>query len=241
MSIIKKIIVITDIHGKKENFALISKELSEADLIIFCGDITHFGDKEAAHEILKEIEKYNCNLVGVIGNCDYPAAEKCLIEKRCDTASEDINKFGITFIGLNGSLVTLSNTPNEHNEEYYKEELKRKLLSRKDKNEKIILISHQPPFGTINGKLPSGNYTGSHEIRNFIENIQPLICFTGHIHEGIGVDYIGKTSIVNPGAFKSGYYASIEINITNFNFDIRLKQIPQINQAGYCKKAESIQ
>lgn len=222
----KKIIVITDIHGKKENFSLISKELTEANLIIFCGDITHFGEKEAAHEILKEIEKYNQNLIGVIGNCDYPNVEECLAEKCYNAASASINKFGITFIGLSGSLTTPSNTPNEHTEEYYKEEVKGKLgPTTKGKQEKVILISHQPPFGTINDKLPSGAHAGSREIRKFIEETQPLICFTGHIHEGIGVDRIGNTSIVNPGAFKSGYYALVEIDTTSFNFNIQLKQL----------------
>jgi len=225
MSIIKKFIVITDIHGKKENFALISTELSKADLIIFCGDITHFGEKETAEEILKEMGKYNHNFIGVIGNCDYPEVEKCFVEKSCSIASESITKYRITFIGLSGSLITPSNTPNEHNEEYYKEELKKKSVSIKGKQEKVILISHQPPFGTINDKLPFGYHSGSCEIRSFIENTQPLICFTGHIHEGIGVDYLWKTPIVNPGAFRSGHYASVEIDITSFDFDIRLKQV----------------
>lgn len=230
MSIIRKFIVLTDIHGKKENLAMISQELFEADLIILCGDITHFGGEKSSSEILNELEKFNRNFVGVIGNCDYPAAEKFLIEKKCDLTSENINKYGIPFIGLGGSLITPSHTPNEHTEEYYKEELKKKLLSLKQKQEKIILISHQPPYETINDKLPSGIHTGSNEIRKFILETQPLICFTGHIHEGIGIDHIGKTPIVNPGAFKSGYYASFEIDIVNFSFDIQLKQIKKTDE-----------
>jgi Icc-related predicted phosphoesterase len=56
-----------------------------------------------------------------------------------------------------------------------------------------------------------GSYVGSREIRKFIETKKPMLCITGHIHEARGVDEIGETRIVNPGAFKSGNYAVIEM------------------------------
>ena len=225
MSNIKKFIVLTDIHGKKENFTLIKEDLTTADLVILCGDITHFGERENSKIILEELEKYNCNIIGVIGNCDFPAVGKYLTEKDYNISKESASKFGITFIGLSGSLKTPAITPNEYHEGHYREELKWKLLSTKPRNEEVILVTHQPPYGTINDKVPSGVHSGSLEIRRFIEEIQPLICLTGHIHEGTGMDYIGKTLIVNPGAFRSGYHASIEIDIASFDFDIYLKQI----------------
>jgi Icc-related predicted phosphoesterase len=46
------------------------------------------------------------------------------------------------------------------------------------------------------------------------------LCFTGHIHEGIGIDRIGRTVIVNPGPFRSGHYAYAEINVTPARADI---------------------
>ena len=74
----------------------------------------------------------------------------------------------------------------------------------------MVLITHQPPRETRND-LARGGHVGSHSIRCFIEQHQPLICFTGHIHEGVGVDTIGETKIVNPGPLRHGGYAVAEI------------------------------
>ena len=52
---------------------------------------------------------------------------------------------------------------------------------------------------------------GSKSIRNFIEKIQPIVCFTGHIHEGVGIDKINRTHIINPGPLKFGKYAYVTI------------------------------
>jgi Icc-related predicted phosphoesterase len=43
--------------------------------------------------------------------------------------------------------------------------------------------------------------------------VSPAVCFTGHIHEGRGVDKIGKTKIINPGPLHHGGYAMAEIGI----------------------------
>ncbi len=34
----------------------------------------------------------------------------------------------------------------------------------------------------------------------------------GHIHEAKGIDKIGNTLIINPGAARDGHYATIEID-----------------------------
>jgi Icc-related predicted phosphoesterase len=47
---------------------------------------------------------------------------------------------------------------------------------------------------------------GSIAVRTFIEEKQPLLCVTGHIHESKGQDYIGRTLVLNPGMMKDGGY-----------------------------------
>jgi Icc-related predicted phosphoesterase len=49
-------------------------------------------------------------------------------------------------------------------------------------------------------------------VRAFIEAVQPVACFTGHIHEGVGIDMIGVTRIVKPGLLWKGGYAHAEID-----------------------------
>lgn len=43
-----------------------------------------------------------------------------------------------------------------------------------------------------------------------MEDKQPKICLIGHIHEGKGRDFIGKTHIINPGSAKDGHFAIID-------------------------------
>ena len=52
---------------------------------------------------------------------------------------------------------------------------------------------------------------GSEKIRQWIENYKPFLVVTGHIHESAGIDYIGKTPIINPGALCEGKYATVEV------------------------------
>jgi Icc-related predicted phosphoesterase len=78
-------------------------------------------------------------------------------------------------------------------------------------NKPLLFVSHQPPYATMNDQVSPGCHVGSKSIRKFIEMHQPLICFTGHIHEGIGIDRIGNARIVNPGPAGTGSYAWAEI------------------------------
>ena len=73
----------------------------------------------------------------------------------------------------------------------------------------LILVSHTPPFQTKTDKLLNGAHVGSTAVRTFIEQQQPLLCLTGHIHESRGRDYIGRTLIVNPGMIKDGGYIEV--------------------------------
>jgi Icc-related predicted phosphoesterase len=76
---------------------------------------------------------------------------------------------------------------------------------------------------TINDIVHGGRHVGSHAVRAFIEKYQPLACITGHIHEGIGIDKIGRTQIINPGPFRNGYYFTFSLH--DEVRDIELKQI----------------
>jgi Icc-related predicted phosphoesterase len=52
----------------------------------------------------------------------------------------------------------------------------------------------------------SGTPVGSTAARRFIEEVQPEVCISGHIHESAGVDNIGATKVLNAGPFKGGGY-----------------------------------
>jgi Icc-related predicted phosphoesterase len=59
-----------------------------------------------------------------------------------------------------------------------------------DKNKKPIIIAGQMSF----------QHVGSRALRKIVEKYQPPLYLHGHIHESAGIDYIGKTLIINPGS-----------------------------------------
>ena len=66
-----------------------------------------------------------------------------------------------------------------------------------------------PRASTPLDMVTNGQHVGSKAVRDFIENYQPDICVTGHIHEGKGEFRIGETLILNPGPLKNGGYVEI--------------------------------
>jgi len=64
---------------------------------------------------------------------------------------------------------------------------------------KIILVTHQPPYGCKLDEVEGGR-AGNNDYMKFIKRIEPKIAISGHIHETAGVvDKVGKTRLVNPG------------------------------------------
>jgi Icc-related predicted phosphoesterase len=205
------LIGLTDIHGKADNIDKIANVLAKADAVIISGDITHFGNKNEAAVILENVKKYNTNIFAVSGNCDYPGVEKYLTESGYNINGTSKSFNGFTLIGLGGSLPCPGRTPNEFSEN----ELEAVLLSSISQisaGKNLILVSHQPPVNTVNDEVSDGIHVGSQAVRSFIEKYQPLVCFTGHIHEGVGIDTIGKTKLANPGPLWYGKYTHAEIS-----------------------------
>ncbi len=202
------IIFITDIHGNLSLLPKFSNILKNSDLLIISGDITNFGDKKKATEIISTFKKYQKNILAVSGNCDYPEVEDYLENIGISLHSKYIEISGIGFAGIGGSLPSFGYTPNVRTESDF--EFILEILSSKISKIPFVLVTHEPPYGTKSDTAFSVNL-GSHSIRKFIENYKPLVCLTGHIHEGVGIDEIGASKIINPGPFSKGHFAKIEI------------------------------
>ena len=71
-----------------------------------------------------------------------------------------------------------------------------------------LMVCHTPPHVTKLDRLTNGVPVGSQAVRQFIEQYQPQVCITGHIHESPGVDRIGRTKILNAGPFAAGEYCA---------------------------------
>ena len=204
------ILGIADIHGDISKIGEISHEISSADVVVLIGDLTHFGGQEDTRSVIDSIRQFNSQVLAVHGNCDPPAVADYLKEEGLSIHSRSIIRDGITFVGVGGSLPCPLTTPNELSEEDF-ERCLNEAVSSLQPGFPIVLVVHQPPFHTVADRANVGRHVGSRAIRSFIREHKPLLCLTGHIHEGAGMDTLEETTIVNPGPLWHGQYAYVKI------------------------------
>ncbi len=205
-----KIIALTDIHGKVDATQTIAAELRAADLVLLPGDLTNFGRRDDAARIVDAVRAHNPRVLAVMGNCDRRDVEQYLIDEGlCLHRSHQVVD-GVVFAGLGGSLPCPVRTLNEWSEEEIAEHLDT-ALDGAPAGAPLVLVSHQPPHGTVTDLASIGLHVGSAAVRAFIETRKPLLCFSGHIHEAQGTDQLGASTLVNPGPFMEGRYAWAEI------------------------------
>jgi uncharacterized protein len=202
-----RIIALGDIHmdiGDAESIP----GIHSADLIIITGDITNFGFRNDAEEVIGKLRAINSNILAVAGNLDQPDVARYLedIGLSLHGRGNIFNSLGI--VGLGGSNYTPFNTPNEFSEAELSDLLDTGFSQIKD-TEHHILVSHAPPVKTHTDRLLYGKHVGSTAVRTYIEERQPLLCLTGHIHESAGQDSIGRTQILNSGAIRNGGYIDV--------------------------------
>lgn len=205
-----KILALTDIHSRYSSMDAIGDDLRASDVVLLPGDLTMFGKREGAIEVLDAVRAYNDSIYAVMGNCDFPEVETYLREGGLCLHRGHAVFDGVVFVGLGGSLACPIPTLNEWTEEETAEHLDA-AVAGVPKGMPMVLVSHQPPKDTAVDLAAIGKHVGSEAVRAFIEKHQPLVCFSGHIHEAQGMDTIGNTKLINPGPFMEGRYAWAEI------------------------------
>jgi uncharacterized protein len=200
-----KIIAIPDIHGRVDKMKPYFDKIAEADVVILAGDLTNGGLDTAKH-VLEVLSQHNPNILTIPGNMDTDE-----IVAYTDELGYNIHKTyrvidGIAFVGVGGAL------PFAGSYVYSEDELADIMTQAVDGLPDMpqIFVCHQPPIDTLNDRVYDGRQVGSQSVRAYIEQYQPLICFTGHIHEAVGMDTIGKTQTCNSGPVWKGY-ATAEI------------------------------
>ena len=216
-----KLIALTDIHEDTTRLEQISDQLRTADLIILAGDITNATGTIGAATVINTLRQYNQHILAVPGNWDNDETAVYLDDEGINLDGRHIIIDGIAFAGVGGSLRSIVPTPNEHTEEKVATTINNAVADL-DSTRPLVLVCHQPPVNTQNDLTWTQLHVGSHAVRSFIETRQPVICFTGHIHEGVGVDMIGQTQVVNPGPLFKGGYAYAEIDEQHVYVECRL-------------------
>ena len=211
---------LSDIHGRVDSFSLAGSELSAADVVVLAGDLTTFGKADACARVVEGVRRFNPRVLAITGNCDHPECETYLTQAGMALHRRHVVIDGIAFVGLSGSLPCPVRTLQEANERQLGQWLD-DAVQGLDTGVPKILVSHEPPQDTAVDFARTGEHAGSAAVRRFIERHQPLICFTGHIHEGRGMDRIGNTTVVNPGAWAQGGFAVAEVNGRNVKVELR--------------------
>lgn len=217
-----KLLQFTDLHNHSDFIKKLEEEIRQADGIILSGDITTFGPVGIAKDVMDAIQKLNTRLMVIPGNCDTDEVKAYTEEKEVSIDRRVIALDEYQIAGIGGSLPCPTQTPNQYTEEVFQNDFKEIALALEE-GKPLILVAHHPPFQTKNDRVATGLHVGSKSVRSFIETYQPLVCLSGHIHEGVGVDKIGKTFVVNPGPAMDGCYA--EIHLSGDQVDIVLKSL----------------
>jgi Icc-related predicted phosphoesterase len=188
-----KLLVFGDNHGDTHSFLHALEKAKDADVIVQLGDFTFFGQDIQA--LLALIATFPKQVILMHGNHEQEAIVRQLAQqhKNIRYSHKEIISVGeydiITYGGGGFSII-------DEEFEAFAEHIKKNIRNPN----KTILILHAPPHDTALDN-PFGNYhSGTVSFRKFIEEVQPLVVFAGHIHEGEGAfDYIEETLLHNPG------------------------------------------
>lgn len=219
-----RILAISDIHGYVDVMRLIFEKEQEIEIVVFSGDIAPyhapFKTRELIEKIIDLAKIYRIELfIAVPGNVDIPEEYNKVVDNLFINLHNKFLEYReYVFIGLGGSTITPFKTRFEMSEE----EIEKNLLdiyanvrNLKNKLEKMILVTHSPPYKTKCDRIYTGENVGSKAIRKFVEIVKPVVVFCGHVHESRCIDTIETTTIVNPGPLSKGFYSIVEINSLN--------------------------
>ena len=173
------------------------------------GDITNFGGRDDANQVLDRLVACNSRIYGIPGNCDRADVDDALVNRSMSLHATMKRMNDVIFFGIGGCNKTPFHTPQEYSEKELNEFTEK--VSKSNDARHYVVVSHAPPYKTKLDRVFFGFHVGSKAIRNFVEAFQPDLVLCGHIHEARGFDYIGRTLIINPGPFPK-HYAIIENN-----------------------------
>ena len=200
-----KIYAVADIHGRQANIILIGDKINryKPDLLIAAGDITGL---TGGPTTVSQLNCLNVPVLAVDGNSDGKKLKRLFREQRnlkaLHVESAVIN--GMNFLGVGGTVPVPFDSRIGWNE--------KKILSRLDPlvDENTILIVHTPPRGVLD-RVFGRFHAGSRGLKELVDRKQPRVVICGHIHEGAGFDFLGRTLVVNCSLNRKSAGALIEI------------------------------
>jgi len=241
-----RIAAIGDVHCKLDSKGhlrqVFDRIASDADILLVCGDITHFGLTEEASVFVEEVARVLDKIpaLGVLGNHDFESGKQDAIGRQLsdsgltilDGNSREI--YGVGFTGVKGfgggfglralqpwGEPAIKNFVKEVADETHKLEAG---LSKLDSGPKIVLMHYSPIIDTVAGEpLELFPFLGSSRLEGPINRFTVTAVFHGHAHYGF---FKGKTSAdipvynVSTAVLKNSFpdrppYFILEVHVKN--------------------------
>ncbi|MCX8124083.1 MAG: metallophosphoesterase [Spirochaetes bacterium] len=200
-----KICAISDIHRGYKNIYRLQPEIESSDIVVIAGDLAPLKWYTRWELYKRAIAQINKPILAVHGNWDGKKIQEFLAPYSIHAGFAVVEDVG--FFGVGGSIKTPLHTPVEYSEEEIYEFMCRGFEKIQHQPVKVLL-SHNPPKNVCDRTIFK-THAGSVAIAKFCTEYNIDVCICGHIHEAHGVARLGNTTVVNAGALKSGYYASI--------------------------------
>ncbi|MDK2907781.1 MAG: uncharacterized protein PWQ87_239 [Candidatus Woesearchaeota archaeon] len=192
-----KLLAFGDVHGNEESLKNIEKKSKNCDILAGCGDFSIFED--GLERTLIHLNNLKRPVVLIHGNHEYEEDMRLLSEGKENLFF--IHKgyaiiMDFVFFGFGGGGFS-ERFPDL-------DKMMKKMLNDvkrfKKENKKIIFLSHASPYDTLLDSIGDNSKLGNKSIRKFIEEAEPLLALSGHLHENFGKqDILKKTLLVNPG------------------------------------------
>jgi Icc-related predicted phosphoesterase len=215
-----RLVCFGDVHMAFRAIERVAPALRDADVAILTGDITNFGDPPDAFQVVDAVRAHCPTVWAVTGNLDMLWVIDAFREAGISLHGEGRRLGGLGIFGCGGSNITPMDTPTELEEHELRDVLERAHAAVADAPRRLM-ICHTPPYDTLLDRLVNGTPVGSPAVRAFIETHRPDVAVVGHIHEGRGVDRVGDTIVVNPGALRDGGYVRIDDDGARLSAELR--------------------
>jgi uncharacterized protein len=215
-----KLVSFGDVHMATRNLERMDGELRDTDLILISGDLTNFGGSDDARKVLEAARRACPHVLALPGNLDREEVIAYLEQENVALHGRGLVIGGVGIFGCGCSNLTPFHTPLEISEDEIYATLRRAYQEVKDQRP-LVMVCHTPPFQTKCDRLMNGIAVGSTAARQFIEEVKPEVCISGHIHESAATDTIGPTKVINAGPFKGGGY--IVVTFEAGKLDARLE------------------
>ena len=228
-----KILILSDLHAHNDVLDKMDDVFAKSDAVLFAGDFAACFKPETGKEALLQLCKKHDTIFAVLGNCDNEDFLEDLEEQDVCVEKTLVYHEGLAFAGAGGGTYFTGKTEFERQEQDIIADfniVKNCVEETGDKSlwKNLILICHNPPKGKTVDAVNENLHAGSELFAKYIEENQPLAVVCGHIHEGVGMEKIGETLVINPGSLgEAGSYAQMEIE--------KAGEFWQIKDAKICK------